>query len=91
MSKSPFEVEMELNMRIYFAADGWFKKSEVLQGKIRWVRPINQSYAMGIEFLEPIGANQPDLLAYIESGGYHGYCWKHDPAPLLKENPGRRL
>jgi len=65
-------------MRIYFAADDWFKKSETLQGKIRWVRPINQSYAMGIEFLEPIGTNQPDLLEYIESGEYHGCYWKRE-------------
>jgi len=82
MSKKPFQIEADINMRIYFASDGWFKKTEWLEGRVRWVKPISQSYAMGIEFNEPIGDDQPDLLSYIEAGDYHGRFWRHEIPPV---------
>ncbi len=82
MSKLAFKVDASVDMRIFFASDGWFKKTECLKGKIRWVKPISQSYAMGVEFNQPIGEEQPDLLYYIESKDVHNHDLRQEGPPF---------
>jgi hypothetical protein len=56
----------ELIVRLLFMDEDGVEKPEVISGKVKWVRPLSDQYAAGIEFRDLNERDHFMLLAYID-------------------------
>lgn len=65
-SEKPFEINAELVLNIFFRnASG--EKFEEIAGKIRWIKPVGNVFAIGVQFTEISMEVHPLISSYLES------------------------
>ena len=65
-SEKPFEMNAELVMKIFFKSSIG-EKFEEIAGKIRWIKPVGNEFALGVQFTETSRESHPLIHSYLES------------------------
>lgn len=61
-----FDINSKLLLTVYFRYE-FAEEMEDVTGVVRWVKPVNDLYAFGIEFEEIREESNPMILAYIDT------------------------
>lgn len=65
-SEKPFEINAELSLAVFFRnADG--EQSEEISGVIRWIKPVGNLFAIGVQFKEINMESHPLICSYVDS------------------------
>lgn len=65
-SEKPFEINAELLLTVFFKnVNG--EKSEEIAGVIRWIKPVGNMFAVGVQFKEFNMESHPLICEYVDS------------------------
>ena len=64
-SEKPFEINAELVLTIFF--NNAAEKFEEITGKIRWIKPVGNEFAIGVQFTENSRESHPLIHSYLEA------------------------
>ena len=64
-SEKPFEINAELVLTIFFK--NATENFEEIAGKIRWIKPVGNVFAIGVQFTEISIESHPLISSYLES------------------------
>lgn len=62
----PFDINTRLSLTIFFREE-LSEKGETVQGRVRWIKPVGDLYAMGLQFIEVSKETHPLIFSYIET------------------------
>ena len=65
-SEKPFEINAELILNIFFK-DVSGEKFEEIAGIIRWIKPVENMFAIGVQFKDISKECHPLIHSYLES------------------------
>ena len=65
-SEKPFEINAELVLTIFFK-NVIGERFEEISGKIRWIKPVGNEFAIGVQFTETSRESHPLIHSYLES------------------------
>jgi len=64
-AQKPFEINMSLSLIVYFR-QGEKELEEEVKGKVRWIKPVGQLYATGVQFVNFTRSTNPKVWAYLQ-------------------------
>ncbi len=64
-AQDSFDINMPLKLTVYFRQGGEELQEEV-SGKVRWIKPIGQFYATGVQFIHLSKATNPKIWTYLD-------------------------
>ena len=64
-SEAAFEINTELAITIYFKFDIG-EKNEDITGLVRWIKPIGDIFAVGVQFTEVSRETHPMIFSYLD-------------------------
>ena len=65
-SEKPFEINAELVLTIFFK-NVIGERFEEISGKIRWIKPVGNEFAIGVQFTETSRESHPLIHSYLEA------------------------
>ena len=65
-SEKPFEINAELTLIIFFKNVSG-ENFEEIEGLIRWIKPVENMFAIGVQFKEISIESHPLIYSYLES------------------------
>ncbi len=64
-SEKPFDINAELLLTIFFKSNN-SEKFEEVAGRVRWIKPVGNVFAIGVQFKEVSVETHPLIISYIE-------------------------
>lgn len=68
-SERPFNINTELYLTLFFKDEGG-EMREGISGIVRWIKPVGNIFALGVQFRNISKDKQPVLFKYLESSEY---------------------
>lgn len=65
-SQKPYEINAELVLTVFFKNVSG-EESEVIAGMIRWIKPVENMFAIGVQFKEINMESHPLIFSYLDS------------------------
>ncbi len=65
-SEKPFEINAQLILTVFFKNAGG-EKFEEIAGIIRWIKPVGNVFAIGVQFIDIDTESHPLIFSYLDS------------------------